>query len=114
MHPRETMLPGDFDPISDRSKARSQWGRHLRPDAEHTDAQTVFPDIIAHIRGSKEHNYLVIEVKKDTSTRNRNDDLEKLKAYERELHYDFALFIEFRTRQDPGIADIRWIGLDST
>jgi hypothetical protein len=38
---------------------------HLeRPDTADTDAHTVFPDIIAHIRDT-DQNYLVIEAKKD-------------------------------------------------
>jgi hypothetical protein len=40
---------------------------HLFPEAEDTEAKTVFPDIIAHVRGTNK-NYLVIELKKSTNT----------------------------------------------
>ncbi len=65
-----------------------------------TEAKTVFPDIIVHKRMSNE-NLLVIEMKKSTNTsqKNRDKDEEKLKAFKRELGYDFAVFI------DVGVGD---------
>jgi len=81
-----------------------------RPNDEDTDAQTVFPDIIARIRGSHRRNYLAIEVKKGTSRKGSDVDFQKLEAYKRELNYLFALFVEFRTGHLPGVADITWVG----
>ena len=56
----------------------------LNPDEEDTNAQTVFPDVIAHRRGTAD-NYLVIEIKKNTNHLSRGMDLAKLKGYKREL-----------------------------
>jgi hypothetical protein len=66
-----------------------------------TEARTVFPDIVIHERGHDEKNLLVVEIKKSTN-RNRNKDIEKLKAFtdnglpeEDRFGYETGLFIEF-------------------
>ncbi|WP_447962023.1 hypothetical protein [Nitrospira sp. Ecomares 2.1] len=51
----------------------------LRPDAEDTEGKTVFPDIVAHVRGQKQ-NYLVIEIKKSTNKVSRTVDFQKLRG----------------------------------
>ena len=57
-------------------------------------AKTVFPDIIIHKR-NREENLLVIEMKKSTNTQSKDFDLEKLKAYRKDLGYTQTLFIKF-------------------
>lgn len=71
-----------------------------------TNATTVFPDIIVHQRGKPEGigNLLVIEVKKSASSeKEKQRDRIKLKAYKRDprLKYEYAVFLEFRTGDQP-------------
>lgn len=54
-------------------------------------SSTVYPDIIVHKRGKKGPNLLVIEAKKD---RDQEKDLEKIKAYMRQLGYKFGLLLK--------------------
>jgi len=63
---------------------------------EHKKQYRVFPDIIVHQR-RKNCNLLVIEVKKNTSTKKRTCDERKLKFFtsSKEYHYSYGLFIEF-------------------
>lgn len=82
---------------------------YLDPTSEDTEAKTVFPDVIAHIRDSKE-NYLVIEVKKTTNTVSRDIDFAKLRGYKGDLNYRFALFIEFVAGKDAaGVSYVEWV-----
>lgn len=39
------------------------------------------PDIIFHQRGTHDHNFLVIETKRNGTPRDRSDDLEKIERY---------------------------------
>ena len=55
----------------------------LSPDDEDTEGRTVFPDIVAHIRDTRQ-NYLVIEIKKSTSTVDRSVDFDKLRRVQTE------------------------------
>jgi hypothetical protein len=80
----------------------------LYPDSEDTEAKTVFPDVIAHIRGTK-RNYLVIELKKTTNTVPREVDLGKLRGYKRELTYVHALFIELSAGGVPDVHRVEWV-----
>jgi hypothetical protein len=81
----------------------------LHPDYEDTEAKTVFPDVIAHRRGSDE-NYLVIELKKTTNRVDRRVDFAKLRGYKAHLEYRFALFIEFAADvDDPGVSEVVWV-----
>ena len=57
------------------------------------EAVTVFPDIIVHRRGTNEHNLLVVEMKKASSTVSPDYDMEKLKAFRHELKYLFAVHV---------------------
>lgn len=60
-----------------------------------TEAKTVFPDIIIHKRNTNE-NLLVIEMKKSSSSADRNFDKNKLKAFTKgDYSYTLGLFIEF-------------------
>lgn len=79
----------------------------IHPDNEDDEAKTVFPDVIAHRRGTRE-NYLVIEFKKSTSNVDRNIDRRKLEGYKRELGYPFALFIEVGTGEQANVAQLEW------
>ena len=59
------------------------------------EAVTVFPDIIVHRRGENEHNLLVIEMKKASGRfgQDYDYDIEKLRAFRRELGYTFAVHV---------------------
>lgn len=82
---------------------------HLEPDEHDTQAQTVFPDIIVHIRGRPE-NLLVIEIKKSTSKVPADKDMTKLVEYQRQLGYRFALFLELLTSANrPDVSRALWI-----
>jgi len=70
---------------------------HLEECTEHEKQYRVFPDIIVHQRGTNS-NLLVIEVKKNTSSKKRECDERKLKYFtksDEEYHYSYGLFIEF-------------------
>ena len=72
-------------------------------DPEDLDAKTVYPDIIAHNRGERYENLLVIEAKK--SGRSGEYDRDKLTAYKEELRYEHGVFVTFkgiRAGEDPG------------
>ena len=73
-----------------------------------TEAKTVFPDIIAHIRGT-DINYLVIEVKKSTNRTDHAIDIKKLLKYKAELRYEYALFLELATGGKPGVTSVQWV-----
>jgi hypothetical protein len=81
----------------------------LDPDSEDTEAKTVFPDVIAHIRGT-DKNYLVIELKKTTNRVSRDVDFAKLRGYKSDLGYRHALFIELAAGdKNPGVAFVEWV-----
>lgn len=80
----------------------------LYPDSEDEEAKTVFPDVIAHRRGSKE-NFLVVEFKKSTSHVDPNIDRRKLLGYKRQLGYVHALFVVVSTGGQANIAVLEWI-----
>jgi hypothetical protein len=80
----------------------------LYPDAEDEEGKTVFPDIVIHQRGTG-RNHLAIEVKKSTSTVPRNTDLQKLRGYKHQLHYENTLFIEFLCGQETGVSSAQWV-----
>jgi hypothetical protein len=81
----------------------------LYPDSEDSDGKTVFPDIIAHIRGDDKQNYLVIELKKSTSNVDRGIDRRKLSGYKRDLKYEFALFVELAVDGQASVVQVEWI-----
>jgi hypothetical protein len=80
----------------------------LHPDSEDTEAKTVYPDVIAHIRGTK-RNYLVIELKKTTNTVPRNVDFAELRGYKRGLKYIHALYIELSAGEVPDVHRVEWV-----
>ena len=83
---------------------------YLQTDSEDTEGKTVFPDVIAHIRGLP-RNYLVVEFKKSSSTVDRNFDFQKLRGYkgDNRLGYEHALFIEISVGNQPGVARAEWV-----
>lgn len=80
----------------------------LYPDSEDEEAKTVFPDVIAHRRGTTQ-NFLVLEFKKSTSHVNREIDRRKLLGYKQQLGYAHALFIEVGTDGQANIAALEWM-----
>jgi hypothetical protein len=82
---------------------------YLDPDAEDTEAKTVYPDVIAHTRGTNK-NYLVIELKKSTNSVSRKVDIAKLRGYKGDLGYDFALFLELQAGKSVGVSKAEWVG----
>lgn len=82
--------------------------RRRKVISDDTQATTVFPDIIVHIRG-KSQNLLVIEIKKTTSRESDNYDYEKLRAFKQQLGYLFAVFLKVGTDNEAGVNVIKWI-----
>jgi len=80
----------------------------LYPDSEDDEAKTVFPDVIAHRRGTKE-NLLVLEFKKSTSRIDRQIDRQKLLGYKRQLGYAHALFVEVGTDNQASVEMLEWM-----
>ncbi|MHA1828010.1 MAG: hypothetical protein ACTSX6_05100 [Candidatus Heimdallarchaeaceae archaeon] len=70
-----------------------------------TTGKTVYPDIIIHKRGDNKDNFLVIEIKKNKNNNNKSFDFNKLKAYTRELEYEFGIYLEF---DKDKISQIKW------
>lgn len=73
-----------------------------KPDIDDTDAVTVYPDIIVHIRGT-DRNLLVIEAKKDYG--DESFDRQKLSAFVDDPHYGYhhAYLLRFITGIHPDI-----------
>jgi len=61
-----------------------------------TNATTVYPDIIIHHRNT-EDNLLVIEIKKNASNSEKEDDRNKIELLMKEFNYSYGLFIDFKT-----------------
>ncbi|MFZ6749049.1 hypothetical protein [Undibacterium sp. Ren11W] len=80
----------------------------LYPDDDDTEAKTVFPDIIAHLRNTTT-NYLVIELKKSTNTTDRLVDFAKLRGYKKNLGFQFALFLELATGGQADVSSVVWV-----
>jgi hypothetical protein len=73
-----------------------------------TDAKTVYPDIIVHHRGT-EDNLLVIEIKKNASNSNKENDRNKIEIFMEEFKYSYGLFIDFKTGAEKvGIQHMQW------
>jgi hypothetical protein len=71
--------------------------------------ELVYPDIIVQKAGTTT-NILVMELKKDSNPRSKDDDIRKLRAYRRELGYLHALFIRFGAREQAGaISECEWV-----
>lgn len=83
---------------------------NLDPREDDDEGQTVFPDIVVHKRGLRE-NYLVIEIKKSSSSIGSDVDIAKLEGYKADnrLRYEFALFLEFQVGDNVGLSQVRWV-----
>lgn len=80
-----------------------------RPDDEDSNASTVYPDVIVHKRDT-DQNILVIEFKKTSNPRGRNNDYIKLREFKVQLGYQNALFIELSVRPNPsGVNYVEWV-----
>lgn len=77
-------------------------------DWEDTEAKSIYPDIVVHIRGKPLLNLLVVEVKKSTSKRSPTHDFAKLHAYGTELGYACAVFLRLGTADEAGEYDLEW------
>ena len=64
----------------------------------------VYPDIIIHKRKTPK-NVLVIEVKLSWKREGRDKDIQKLKAYTRQLGYTYGLYLEL---DEEGITEMIW------
>ena len=61
---------------------------------ENKDADTIYPDIIVHNRGTQENNILIIEVKKSSNQDTGDSDKKKIKELmNRPFNYNFGLFL---------------------
>ena len=61
---------------------------------ENKEADTIYPDIIVHIRRTQESNILIIEVKKSSNPDTGESDKEKIEELmDRPYNYKFGLFL---------------------
>lgn len=67
------------------------------------EGKTVYPDIIVHERGKDGKNLVVIEAKKDASSRDAQLDQEKLRKIKVAYGYQFMVFLNFITKGEPDI-----------
>ena len=76
-------------------------------DIRDTNSHTVYPDIIIHIRGSKENNLLAIEVKKNSNSEilSQVKDYVKLKKFMEQLSYPLSCFVGFGRNQKESIPE---------
>ena len=73
--------------------------------SDDTEGRSVFPDIIVHCRGTDD-NYLVIEVKKSTSTEDERKDVAKLKAFTNPDRYGYKVGLFLNIGIEQGIPTI--------
>ncbi|MFH4804432.1 hypothetical protein WMQ58_22245 [Vibrio diabolicus] len=78
-------------------------------DGYDTNAVTVYPDIVVHERGNNDHNLLVIEFKKSSSSIGDSKDIAKLNAFKTSLNYQNSLFIELKVGSNPGVSRAMWV-----
>jgi hypothetical protein len=97
----------EFNRDHDDPKSLEIQSRDMTSDD--TQAHTVFPDIILHTRGTN-HNFMVIEMKKSTNPEGDRFDLHKLRAFKRQLGYEWAVFVKVKTgTPDPAIESIAFV-----
>lgn len=83
--------------------------KEICSQGNHEDGASVYPDIIVHKRMTS-NNFLVIEVKKTTSTESDECDLKKLDAFRNELGYQHGLFIRFKAGTgETGVENMKWV-----
>ncbi|MCL4526703.1 MAG: hypothetical protein M1492_09625 [Gammaproteobacteria bacterium] len=83
---------------------------YLTVHTDDTNGKTVYPDVIAHIRG-QDQNYLVVEFKKSSSSDSTESDFNKLRGYKGDasLKYEYALFIELAVDGQAGVSRVEWV-----
>jgi hypothetical protein len=64
--------------------------------SDDTEARTVFPDVIVHLRNSAQ-NFMVVEAKKANNPRGDVEDRQKLDAFQEQLRYKVAVLVRFET-----------------
>lgn len=89
------------------SKELESWVNDCKKKEENKKNPKVNPDIIIHHRLTRE-NLLVIEIKKTTNTDDVSCDKKKLKAFIKDLHYQYGLFIKFKAKEKIGIEELCW------
>lgn len=73
------------------------------------DARTVYPDIVVHHRNT-EHNLLAVEIKKSNNPDDGSFDCLKLKAFKKQLGYQYCLFIKFKMgTPNPDCEEFRFL-----
>jgi hypothetical protein len=94
--------------------------KDIIPTVEDTDAKTVFPDIIVHLRGKEYANILVVEAKRD-AVRGSIPEPDRIKLFEftradGSFRYPWGAFLNFRTFDSQGglssakvtVVDVAW------
>ena len=77
--------------------------------SDDTFAQTVFPDVIIHRRGTDD-NLIVIEIKKSSNPQSSDRDFLKLNEFKKQLGYKYAVFVKFSVGEDKmGLEQITWV-----
>ena len=75
----------------------------LDPDPK--DPSSVYPDIIVHRQEDGLHNLLIVEIKMSWKNQKKQDDIDKLNLYIKELKYKYGLYLEIG---EEGITDKQW------
>jgi len=85
--------------------------KKLHPEdikSDDTDARTVYPDIIIHHRNTDD-NLLIIEIKKNASESDKENDIDKIRGFIEEYKYSYGLFIDFITgTEEAGVKSKQW------
>jgi len=111
---RMTDETGNCDPKRVKTTIEKYIDERVKPEdikPDDSKATTVYPDIIVHKRGNNNANLLVIEVKKSSNKKNNKKnnekDIEKIKAYCRELEYENGLFLILPVKKDLDVSDFK-------
>ena len=75
----------------------------LKPDSK--DPSSVYPDIIVHRQEDGLHNLLIVEIKMSWKNQKKQDDIDKLNLYIKELKYKYGLYLEI---DEEEITDKQW------
>lgn len=68
--------------------------KRIRLDPYSSDPSSVYPDIIVHRQEDGLHNLLIIEIKMSWKNSGKDNDLDKLALYIKELKYKYGLYLE--------------------
>ncbi|NYB52069.1 MAG: hypothetical protein HVN35_05890 [Methanobacteriaceae archaeon] len=95
------------------SKRLNSWVTDCEENEKKKNGTTVYPDIIIHHRLTRE-NLLVMEIKKTSNRDDGSCDKKKLEAFikEKELGYQYGLFINFKVGNSIGIEELKWYRTD--